>query len=87
MRNRILSTLASLLLLVIIASTSSCTFNTVERKQPPRHKQRIVWVSGVRYRQVYYIDNVTNNVIIVNQIKESNKKPKHHKNKGKHKGN
>ena len=86
MKLRILSSLAGLMLLVLITFTSSCTTTVVQQHKHPRHKQRTVWVSGVRYRQVYYIENVTNNVIIVTQTEYPDKKHKHHNNKGKHKG-
>jgi hypothetical protein len=85
MKTRILTMLASLLLLVFITLSSSCAI-TVAEQRPPRHRQRTVWVSGVRYRQVYYIDNTSKNVIIVNQTEVPHKPPKHHKDKGKHKG-
>ncbi len=84
MKNRILSTLASLLLLVMITFTSSCSVTTVHRQRPPQHRNRTVWVSGVRYRQVYYVDNVTNNVVIVEQTEVQKKPAKHHGKKNKH---
>lgn len=86
MKNRFLSTLASLFLLALITFSSSCAITVAEKNHPPRHKNRTVWVNGVRYKQVYYVDNITQNVIIVNQTEVPKKPPKHNKNHGKHKG-
>jgi len=87
MKHKFERIISGLLLLVFITIASSCAVVVPAAHQPkPRHhKNRIVWVSGIQYRQVYYIEN--NNIVIVSQEKHNPKphKIKHKKgNNGKH---
>lgn len=84
MKRHFLKFIPGLLLLVFFTLSSSCVINT-NKPPKPRHKERIVWVSGVSYRQVYYMKN--NKVVIVSQKEETPKQPrqkKKHHNSGKH---
>lgn len=81
MKHIIQKTISSLIFIAVITVTSSCAL-TVSENHPPRHRQRTVWISGVSYRQVYYVQN--NDVVIVSQ--EEIKHKSKHGNNGKHKG-
>ena len=87
MKHKFARIISGLFMLVFITITTSCAVVVPAAHQPKQHhhKNRIVWVSGVQYRQVYYIEN--NNVVIVSQEKHNPKpqKIKHKKgNNGKH---
>jgi hypothetical protein len=81
MKRMIQGTLYTIILLVMLTITSNCTINLTDN-HPPKHKQRTVWISGVSYRQVYYVQN--RNVVIVSQ--EVIPQKKKHWDNGKHKG-
>lgn len=73
----------SVALMVFLLLTSSCVL-AISEPVHPRHRNRVIWIEDVSYRQVYYIQN--NNVIIVSQEPEYHKPHKNKKNKGNHKG-
>ncbi len=80
MKLQITKVMSLLFLLAFFTLASSCSV-IVARPSRPRHKQRIIWVSGVSYKQVYYVQD--NQIYIVSQV-EAN--PKYKQNKGKKKG-
>lgn len=88
MKNHFARIVSGVLMLVTITLTSSCALTVADAPRPHNrhHKNRIVWVSGVQYKQVYYIEN--NNVVIVSQEKHNPKprKIKHKKGNNGHHG-
>jgi hypothetical protein len=64
MKHTIVKTISGALLLVSLSLATGCAFS-VEGPMQPRHRSRVVWVSGVQYRQVYYLQD--NNVVVVSQ--------------------
>ncbi|PKN80859.1 MAG: hypothetical protein CVU48_00630 [Candidatus Cloacimonetes bacterium HGW-Cloacimonetes-1] len=69
----------SMAMLIFLLVTSSCAL-IVSEPVHPRHRQRVIWIEDVSYRQVYYIHN--NNVVIVSQEPEYHKPHKNKKPKG-----
>ena len=75
MKYRLIKFISGLFLLVFITLTASCAL-TVSEGYQPRHRTRVIWVSGVSYQQVYYVQD--HNVVIVSQEVLPPRPHKHH---------
>ena len=54
---------ATLVLIVIMTMSTSCSFN-LGTPQNAKQRTRHVWVNNVYYEQVYYIDNGHRTVVV-----------------------
>lgn len=73
---------ATLLIMVIMTLSTSCSFN-LGTPQNAKQRTRHVWVKNVYYEQVYYIDN-GHRTVVVSQKEVRLKKPKNNHDNGKH---
>lgn len=80
MKTQITKTISILFMLAFFMLASSCAV-IVARPNHPRHRNRVVNISGVSYKQVYYIQD--NQIYVVSQVEIS---PIHKQNKGKKRG-
>jgi hypothetical protein len=81
MKSNLQNLVTGMIFVIAFTITTSCAI-TVSDGHPPRHRQRVVWIAGVQYRQAYYLQD--NDVVIVNQ--EMVKQKPRHENHGRRKG-